>query len=253
LFSNSVMQEDENGLLCVRDMFWKNSMHGLNPKNVGMFEHNLKSETELFQYIKQTSLYCIMRNRKYINFPPLPVMEYFNRSRVTGEFWNGTAYESLTFEPIIEDLQYLRTFRFEDLTFRGTIEFPSCCCQPIADSMTVAAFRIGLCETLEELKALLDGNQVLFGHGMTVSGLRKTFCRGEMPEFMDAKQLQLLVLSILHIARKGLEKRGFDETHFLEPLYNRTLQKKNPAITYLEDLSNGVTINELIQRYAKIG
>lgn len=39
LFSNSVMPEDENGILCVRDMFWENSMHGINPKNVGLFDH----------------------------------------------------------------------------------------------------------------------------------------------------------------------------------------------------------------------
>ena len=29
LFSNSVMPEDEGNTLCVRDMFWENSMHGL--------------------------------------------------------------------------------------------------------------------------------------------------------------------------------------------------------------------------------
>jgi gamma-glutamylcysteine synthetase len=227
-------------------------MHGLNPKNVGFFERELTSVTDLFEYIQQTSLYCIMRNGKYINFAPIPVLEYFKSAQITGEFWNVSDYEKTVFEPQIEDLQYLRTFKFEDLTYRGTIEFRSCCCQPIADSMTVAAFHVGLCETLEELKALLDSDRVLYGHGVTVSWLRKAFCRGEVPEFIDGRELQALVLSILDLARKGLEKRGFHEAHFLEPLYSRAYQKTNPALEYLSELSNGVKVNDLIHRYAKI-
>ena len=38
----------------------------------------------------------------------------------------------------LEDLQYLRTFKYEDLTYRGTVEFRSCCTQPIPDGKIVA-------------------------------------------------------------------------------------------------------------------
>jgi len=252
LFSNSVMPEDEAGMLCVRDMFWENSMHGINPKNIGAFEDEFTSETELFEYIKQTSLYCTMRDGKYINFSLTPVLEYFKSAEITGEFWNGKAYESITFEPLIEDLNYHRTFKFEDLTYRGTIEFRSCCCQPIADSMTVAAFHIGLYETLDKLKTLIDNDKILYGHGLTVADLRKSFCHGELPIFIDKGELQAFVLSILDLAWEGLDKRGFKEAHFLEPLYERTFKNTNPALEYLSALSNGVGLNELINRYAQI-
>lgn len=252
LFSNSVMPEEEQDMICVRDMLWENSMHGINPKNIGAFERELANETDLFEYIKQTSIYCIMRNGKYINFAPIPLLDYFKSPQITGEFWNGETYESIAFAPDIEDLQHHRTFKFQDLTFRGTIEFRSCCCQPIADSMTVAAFHIGLCETLGKLKALLDGDQVLYGHGRTVSEMRKDFCRCELPGFINEDALQSLVLNILDLAKEGLDKRGFNEAHFLDPLYDRAWKKTNPALDYLRELKNGVEISELIQRYAKV-
>jgi len=252
LFSNSVMPEEEEGVLCVRDMLWENSMHGINLKNIGMFEQELKNQEDLFEYIKQTSIYCTMRDGRYVDFAPIPVLEYFDRQYVQGERWNGTAYESFTFEPDIEDLKFLRTFKFEDLTFRGTIEFRSCCCQPIADSMTVAAFHIGLIQTIDKLKILLDQDNVLYGHGITVSELRKIFCRGEIPAYVNVDALQKLVLEVLNLAKEGLEKRGFNEAHFLEPLFERAMEKKNPALKYLEDLAQGIPISELILRYAEI-
>jgi len=252
LFSNSVMPEDEKGVLCVRDMLWENSMHGINLKNIGMFEQELKNQDDLFEYIKQTSIYCTMRNGRYIDFAPIPVLEYFGRQHVKGERWNGTDYEPFTIEPNIEDLKYLRTFKFEDLTFRGTIEFRSCCCQPIADSMTVAAFHIGLIQTIDKLKILLDNDSVLYGYGITVSELRKKFCRGEIPEYVNVDGLQKLVLEILDLAKEGLDQRGFGEAHFLDPLFRRAWEKKNPALEYLQDLTKGVPLNELIQRYGHI-
>lgn len=252
LFSNSVMPEDEKDMLCVRDMLWENSMHGLNPKNIGMFDHDFTCEEDLFDYIKQTSIYCIMRNGRYVNFKPIPVLEYFKSSKITGEFWNGKAYEAITFEPELNDLQHLRTFKFEDLTYRGTIEFRSCCCQPISDSMTVAAFHIGLYEVLDELKILLESDQVLYGHGYTVSELRKTICHGKLPDYINRHELQILVLKVLHLAWKGLNKRGFNEEHFLIPLYDRAIKKTNPALTFLISLQNGVSLNELVRDYAKL-
>jgi gamma-glutamylcysteine synthetase len=252
LFSNSVMDDDEKDLLCVRDMFWENSTHGINPKNIGMFEQELADENELFEYIKQTSIYCTMRNGKYINFEPTPILDYFKSEYITGEFWNGNKYEKITFKPELEDLNHHRTFKFEDLTYRGTIEFRSCCCQPISDSMTVAAFHAGLYNNLSELKALMDNDEVIYGHGLSASELRKKFNRGEIPEYIDTNNLQKLVLEILNLAKKGLAKRGFNEEHFLTPLYERVKQKTNPALEYRKGRLSGVDISELIRRYSRI-
>lgn len=227
-------------------------MHGLNPKNIGMFDHELTSETDLFEYIQQTSMYCTMRNGKYINFSQITVLEFFNKPEIKGKFWNGTDYESVIFQPKIEDLEYHRTFKFEDLTFRGTVEFRSCCCQPIADSMTVAAFHIGLIAVLDQLKVLLDNEHVLDGHGLTTSELRHSFCRGEIPGFINEDELQALILSVLNLAHTGLENRGLGETHFLEPLYDRAKRKTNPAIDYLNAIAQNIPINDIVLQYAII-
>jgi gamma-glutamylcysteine synthetase len=252
LFSNSVMPEEEGNSLCVRDMLWENSMHGLNPKNIGFYRQDLTSVEDLLGYIQQESMYCVMRNGVYINFTPTPVSDYFSGGDRIGEYWNGSNDQKIVFSPEIEDLQYLRTFKLEDLTYRGTIEFRSCCCQPIRDSMTVAAFHVGLIEMLPKLKELLAQDHVLYGHGQNAEALRKAFCKGIMLEFIDRDQLQHLILSILDLAQIGLERRGKKESVFLKPLYDRADRKTNPATEYLRALSDGVPMDVLIQQYAEI-
>lgn len=253
LFANSVMPEEEGNVICIRDMLWENSMHGINPKNVGMYEQAFADAGALLEYIKQTSIYCTMRNGKYIDFYPVPLLEFFSSPYITGEWWNGSSYEAIRFTPELSDLAYHRTFKFQDITFRGTIEFRSCCCQPLADCMTVAAFHVGLCEVLPDLVRLLDGETVFSGYGITVPALRKTFCRGEIPGSVDREALQSLTFSILDLAKKGLAKRGCNEAHFLEPLYERVRRQSNPAWDYLHSLERGVPVEDLVRSYAKIG
>lgn len=167
LFSNSVLLGEHEELLCCRDMFWENSTHGINPHNVGMFDRCPQSAEELLSYIESTSIYCVERGEKYINFPPINIMEYFEKPYVEGEYYENGAYKEIRVVPQIEDIRYLRTFKFEDLTFRGTIEFRSVCCQPIGDCMTVAAFHIGLKERLWKLVGdVLD----LAGEGLAARG-----------------------------------------------------------------------------------
>ena len=42
-------------------------------------------------------------------------------------FRSGSVSTIIRFERGPEDIRYLRTFKFEDLTFRGTIEYRSIC------------------------------------------------------------------------------------------------------------------------------
>ena len=56
LFSNSVLLGEDNRMICVRDMFWENSTHGINPHNVGMYECDFYSEDELLDYISSMSI-----------------------------------------------------------------------------------------------------------------------------------------------------------------------------------------------------
>lgn len=185
LFSNSVLLGEKENLLCARDMFWENSTHGINPHNIGMFDGNIDSVNELMKYIESTSMYCVEKDGKYINFEPVNVMKYFDGRKIKGEYYDNGTYKEIEFLPSIEDIGYLRTFKFEDLTFRGTIEFRSVCCQPISDAMTVAAFHIGLMECLGEVTQLLDNDKVLYHHGYTATELRKLMNLREYPGFVD--------------------------------------------------------------------
>ncbi|MCH5213226.1 MAG: glutamylcysteine synthetase, partial [Oscillospiraceae bacterium] len=138
LFSNSPLNDETVNLLCSRDMFWENSTHGINPHNIGMFDCEFSNSDEILDYIESCSLYCTDRDGKYINFPPVPVTEYFKKEKITGEYFADGEYHSIEIKPELSDLLYLRTFKFEDLTFRGTIEYRSVCCQPISDCMASA-------------------------------------------------------------------------------------------------------------------
>lgn len=252
LFSNSVLLGEHEELLCCRDAFWENSTHGINPHNIGMFLTEFENIDDLQAYIQSTSIYCVMRDGKYINFPPIKIMEYFKKQTILGEFFNGETYEEIRFEPEIEDIDYLRTFKFEDLTFRGTIEFRSVCCQPIKDSMTVAAFHLGLKNEVEALYDMLKNDKVIYHKGYNAAELRKLFVRNELPEFVDENALYQLTEKILELSRTGLMKRGYGEEKYLEPLYRRAADRTNPAKRMLSLRDSGIDLEEIIKEYSEI-
>jgi gamma-glutamylcysteine synthetase len=252
LFNNSVMLGEEEELACCRDMFWENSTHGINPRNIGMFDCDIETVEDLQKYIESTSIYCLERDGKYINFPPEPVLEYYQEDSVTGEYYADGAYHEISFAPDIEDLAYLRTFKFEDLTFRGTIEFRSVCSQPVADVMTVSAFHLGLKKQLKELEEMLENDHVLYHHGLSATQLRKLFVKREMPDFVESEAVYDLARQVLDLAKMGLQQRGFGEEEFLEPLYERIEQQANPAQKMLHQLSNDIDIENVILEYSTL-
>ncbi len=113
LFANSYLP-DYPDFLCVRNMLWEHSMQGYNPHNVGMFGKKVSGIDELIDYIGTQSIYCTMRDGRYIDFTPLTLDEFFSRDSVEGEYFDGEKYQKITFVPEISDLEYLRTFKFED-------------------------------------------------------------------------------------------------------------------------------------------
>ncbi len=252
LFSNSVLLDEHEELLCCRDMFWENSTHGINPHNIGMFECDLQTEEDLLSYIESTSIYCVERGEKYINFPPIKIMDYFEQKCVKGEYYADGKYQEIDVIPELSDISHLRTFKFEDLTFRGTVEFRSVCCQPIADSMSVAAFHIGLKEKLDQLSGILANDHIIYHHGYNASELRKLFVRSELPHFVDADALYDLTLRIVKLAEEGLAERGYGEERFLEPLFARVKNRENPAQRMLRERDAGRPIEEIIREYARI-
>ena len=194
----------------------------------------------------------VLRDGKYIDFKPTAVRDFFELEKVSGEYFDGNTYRTTEFSPADTDLEYLRTFKFEDLTYRGTIEYRSSCCQPIKDVMTVAAFHTGLAGKLDELGELLRNDKVLYSHGYSATALQDMLSKKELPQFIDKKAFTAQLVRILDYANDGLKARGKNEEHFLDPLYERAQQLTNPARQMVQGLESGKPMREFIENYAAI-
>lgn len=252
LFNNSVLLNENEDLLCCRDMLWENSTHGINPHNVGMYDCEIKTVDNILNYISTTSVYCVERDGKYLNFKPVNVLEYFNIDTLTGEYIENGVVRSMEFHPQPDDISYLRTFKFEDLTYRGTIEFRSSCCQPISDVMTIAAFHLGLLNKTAELDELIKNDTSLYNNGYNAAELRRQLVCRELPAYINQDGLYELSKKILDLCKEGLCERGFGEEIYLRPLYERVEKRTNPARSMLDRLKNGESINEIIKDYGKV-
>ena len=252
LFSNSVLLGENEDLLCCRDMLWENSTHGINPHNVGMYDCDIKTTEDILNYISTTSIYCVERNGKYLNFPPVNILEYFTLDKLTGEYTENGEHILMDFQPHPDDIAYLRTFKFEDLTFRGTIEYRSSCCQPISDAMTVAAFHLGLQNKTAQLKELIESDTALYHHGYNAVELRRQLVKKELPSTVSEDALYDLVIKVLELCREGLYERGLGEEIYLEPLYKRAENRTNPAKEMLIRLKNGGNMEDIIKSYAEV-
>ena len=251
LFANSYLSEYPD-YLCARNMLWERSMQGFNLHNVGMYSQKLGSIDELIEYIKSQSIYCTMRNGRYIDFEPVSVRDYFAAKSIKGEEFDGEKYRTVEFAPQESDLQYLRTFKFEDLTFRGTIEYRSSCCQPIKDVMTVSAFHTGLVVKLGELKELLENDRVIYAHGYTAIELQNMLSKTKLPELIDKRSLRGQLIRILDIARAGLAARGLNEEHYIDALYERAEKLTNPAKQMLEGIKSGRPLYDIVREYSVV-
>lgn len=252
LFSNSVLLGENEELLCCRDMLWENSTHGIDPHNVGMYDREFGSIEEFIEYVSSAAIYCVEREGQYINFRPTMLYEYFNSKRITGEYDEKGIKHSFEFTPMESDIQYLRTFKFEDLTFRGTIEFRSCCCQPISDAMTVSAFHTGLIEKVDELSDILDGDRTIYHNGFIPTELRKMLVHSYLPSFIDKEEVYRLLGEIVELCGEGLRTRGKGEEIFIDPLRERIEYRTNPASEMLAKLHSGHSLKDIITSYSLI-
>lgn len=251
LFANSWLDALPE-LLISRDYLWASSMQGYNPHNVGMYAADFADLDEYLEYIAGQSMYCVGKQERYFHFEPVPLRDYINQARITGQYFADGAWHTAEFRPEINDVGHLRTFKFADLTYRGTVEYRSACEQPVDAAFSLAAFHAGLAEELDALTELLDADTVLYHHGNTASELRELLTHRKLPSFIDRKALSAKLLKILALAQSGLQKRGFGEEVYLEPLFVRAERLTNPALEYLNALEHGANIEELIERYAAL-
>ena len=249
LFANSPY---EGGYLCARDHFWRDSTHGVNPRNVDFWGEEIRTAEGVVDYLSKMSLFCAERDGKYIHFVPLPLDEYFGRCSITGEYYEDGQWKTIEFAPRSTDLKYLRSYKLVDLTFRGTLELRSACTQPIYQVMSVPAFNIGIRDNREAVKQILDESG-LFGQGYSLDELRRMSVMRDVPDFMQGSRISETLLKLLEAARNGLLQRGKGEEKFLEPLYERAERVLSPGRELVEGLENGKTIEQYIDLYGYAG
>lgn len=250
LFSNSLFNTDCWNLLCARDRFWESGMYGYNPHNIGAYDIELTSIDELVNYISGTSIFNTARKGKYIHFEPLPVSEYFLKDSINGKVYKDGEFTDIKIQPVWDDLFYLRSYKFADLTYRGTIEFRSSCCQPVSDCITVAAFHAGLMEKLDEAEQLLKNDTVIYSQGYSASELRKKLITVDFPEFINKEELKSLLQKVLNIALSGLKARGKNEEKFLYPLFERAEKLESPGRRMYNGIKSGESIEKYIELYS---
>jgi gamma-glutamylcysteine synthetase len=180
------------------------------------------------------------------------LLDYFSRDSVIGEIYNDGEYREIEIKPVINDIDYLRPFKFINLTFRGTVEFRSVCTQPVADSMSVAAFHVGLKDKLNELEELMTNDTVIYHKGYTATELRKLLVKDDIPSFINKKDLCRLTNDIVDISKEGLQDRGIGEEVFLKPLYGRIKDHTNPGKNMIERLNKDTKLETMIEEYGKI-
>lgn len=244
LFANSLLID---GLLCSRDYLWKYSLHGYNPRNVDVYEIEFKSIDDILNYIELMSIYCVDKDDKYLNFAPISLDDYFSKEWIHAEYYQDGQYHDYDFKPEYSDLKYLRSYKFNDLTFRGTIEFRSVCQQPVKEIMTPSALYAGLMENIELLDQRLQKEDIFTQH--SISEIRTAMNQIQYPDWLSLDSICELWKDVLEIAKDGLLKRNKGEEEFLEPLYQRLEKRKSPARIILE---SDQEIEYFIKEYAKL-
>ena len=128
--------------------------------------------------------------------------------------------EVVTIEPSEEDFKTHRSYQFQDLTTRGTIEFRSVCTQPFSSTFAPAAFHLGLLVNLENLENILNDSPFFEAFDYDFPRIRRLFSKKDISK-TNLKLILPLIGSVLSCAVDGLKSRGFGEEVYLTPLQEK--------------------------------
>ena len=98
-----------------------------------------KSEDHYFSYLSETAIFTAKRSDETYYFEPIRAKDYLSTSSVKAHSIHG---EVVTIEPSEEDFKTHRSYQFQDLTIRGTIEFRSVCTQPFSSTLHQQPFTL---------------------------------------------------------------------------------------------------------------
>lgn len=214
LFANSEFWGSDWDLAISRDFFWENSMHGVFEENAGIFPRVFKNEDDYFSYLSETAIFTAKRAEETYYFEPIRAKDYLNKSAIQAWSIHG---KEVSIKPSEDDFKTHRSYQFQDLTIRGTIEFRSVCTQPFSATFAPAAFHLGLLVNLERLENILKDSPFFEAFDFDYPRIRRLFSKKDISD-TDLKLIFPLTEALLVCAEDGLKSRGFGEEIYLAPL-----------------------------------
>ena len=211
LFSNSEFSAEVWDTKIARDIFWEESLHGYYKENVGIYPKDYQSEQEFFNNLARTAIFTATRGSKSYYFKPIRVEDYLDQKEITAYTADGN---EKIINPVKEDLKQHRSYQFQDLTARGTVEFRSVCTQPLETTFAPIAFELGLFVQLEKLEDYLEDSSFINNEELDYRKLRKKYSKKILSK-EEKEAIQSFSKDLLDIAEAGLMKRGYKEEKFL--------------------------------------
>lgn len=211
LFSNSEFSAEAWDTKIARDIFWEESLHGYYKENVGIYPKDYQSEEEFFNNLAKTAIFTAIREGKSYYFKPIRVENYLDQKEITAYTADGN---EKIINPVKEDLKQHRSYQFQDLTARGTVEFRSVCTQPLETTFAPIAFELGLFVELEKLENYLEECSFFKNEEQDYRKLRKKYSKKVLSK-EEKEAIQSFSKDLLDIAEAGLMKRGYKEEKFL--------------------------------------
>ena len=214
LFANSEFSGADWDTKISRDIFWEESMHGIYPENAGVNARLFKDEDDFFDYLDHSAIFTAERDGQTYYFNPIQARDYLTTPEIQAFTLNG---DEVLIYPQEKDFQTHRSYQYQDLTTRGTIEFRSVCTQPLNRTFAATAFHLGLLLNLNKLEAYLQSAPFFTTFGRDYKALRRQFSKKMLT---DEEETAIVEFSkdLLLLAEEGLEKRGKQEMTYLQPL-----------------------------------
>ena len=214
LFANSEFSDSSWDTKIARDIFWEQSMHGILQENAGVNSKDFQTEDDFFTYLSKSALFTAERNGQSYYFYPIAANEYLSQKTIEAYSLSG---EKANLTPREADFKNHRSYQYQDLTTRGTVEFRSVCTQPFDRTFSSAAFHLGILENLENVKAYLQDAPFFQEEGRDYKALRRKFSKKELSA-SEREHIYEFTKTLLQLARAGLLARQLGEEAYLPAL-----------------------------------
>ena len=216
LFANSIFDGEVWDTKISRDIFWEDSMHGYYQENVGVNPKAFINEQDFLDYLAKTAMFYVYREEEILYFEPIRVEDYLAREKIVAYRLNGTRQN---IKPQEEDLKNHRSYHFQDLTTRGTIEYRSVCTQTLHKTFAPIAFHVGLHYNIKELEEYLAQNNYFDFSKENPKELRRQYSKKHLTK-NELEKIKHYSLDLLTISKRGLIDRGKQEELYLEEIMN---------------------------------